>query len=508
MKIAAFTPGHDSSFATFNEKNDNRVRFYSFERIKNYKHSFGNLKEIIKILAKKADWDLIVFPSDKQNFDELLDETSVFGEVPFKKFVFKRFLKNTTKLLMVDHHFAHMMSAWNETEKSGIAIDGAGCLNRTETVVLNIKEAIEKNTLDTSKCFTNNIGKYFSAFGSKFVGGRDAVGALMGLQCYGNIDKNILANLKKINSLNEFKDYLNTFNINVLDENENFDAIRTIHDYLTNKIVKLFDEYFEEGDDIAYAGGCALNTVTNSILDKKYNLSICPAANDGGLSIGCLKLGMYLNGISIKNIDIISASAEKNKSPSTEEIKKAAKLLANNEIVAVAVDKDEIGPRALGYRSILMNPSIINGKKYINDEVKHRQWWRPFGGTVIDSSILKDYKQTKLDYFMLKNSYFKQEWEDKFKTIIHKDGSSRLQILNKENNESEIIYKIVKEFYKLTGIPGLLNTSFNISGKPIPASELDCLITWASLPRIKNLLMDKLYSREDIPKLFDKIYKK
>jgi carbamoyltransferase len=135
-----------------------------------------------------------------------------------------------------------------------------------------------------------------------------------------------------------------------------------------------------------------------------------------------------------------------------------AKFLADGAVVALYQGNGEVGPRALGNRSILFDPRIPNGKDIIN-QIKNREYFRPFG-----ASVLEEHKDSfGLTY---KNPYMLYVGEPKISvpSITHVDGTCRVQTVS-ENGTA--LRSILEEFYKITGCPALLNTSLNVSGKPI-----------------------------------------
>jgi len=167
--------------------------------------------------------------------------------------------------------------------------------------------------------------------------------------------------------------------------------------------------------------------------------------------------------------------------------KETAKELNNGKIVGWFQGAAEFGPRALGHRSILTAPFPANMKNTLNAKVKHRESFRPFAGT-----ILEEYAS---DYFdlpenldgTLKSPYMLFAFRAKDKAIkncpaiIHVDRTCRLQTLGKtKNGGDKCFYKLIEEFYKLTGIPILLNTSFNVAGQPIIETPYDALYTFLS----------------------------
>ena len=148
--------------------------------------------------------------------------------------------------------------------------------------------------------------------------------------------------------------------------------------------------------------------------------------------------------------------------PSELTIKKTAEMLADGKIVGWYQGHIEVGPRALGNRSILMDPSVKGGKDIINDKVKHREMFRPFGASIL-SDELKNYFDWEYESpYML----YVMDVKDKFSfgSITHFDGTCRPQTVEPEHED---YYQLISEFESLTGIPMVLNTSLNNGGAPI-----------------------------------------
>ena len=152
--------------------------------------------------------------------------------------------------------------------------------------------------------------------------------------------------------------------------------------------------------------------------------------------------------------------------------------LINKEIGAIFQGKLELGPRALGNRSIIADPRIEDGKDRVNT-VKNREWYRPFA-----CSILEEHAHEWFEMGRLKSSPFmsyaipvKADKQKEIPAVIHVDGTCRLQTVNEKQNS--IYYNLIKEFYKQTGVPLILNTSFNLAGQPIvfnPAKAIDVFL--------------------------------
>lgn len=174
-------------------------------------------------------------------------------------------------------------------------------------------------------------------------------------------------------------------------------------------------------------------------------------------------------------------------------IENVAKLLGDGKIVGWFQGKMESGPRALGNRSILMDPRKAENKDIINSRVKYREAFRPFCPTILDTAA-KDYlvNSTKAD-FMTISFDVPEKMKKNIPAVIHVDGTTRPQVLTKQANL--LYYELIKEFERLTGIPALLNTSFNVKGQPIvctPSDAIKCFYdTGLDYLAIGNFLLQK-----------------
>ena len=133
----------------------------------------------------------------------------------------------------------------------------------------------------------------------------------------------------------------------------------------------------------------------------------------------------------------------------------------------------EIGPRALGNRSILANPTLPNMKDKINAEVKHREAYRPFAPSVIVEDKDRHFDNIGESPFMLKVCPVRPESRSLLPAITHVDGSARLQTVSKSTNP--MYHSLIKKFGELSGTPVLLNTSFNVQGEPIVESPINAI---------------------------------
>ncbi len=242
------------------------------------------------------------------------------------------------------------------------------------------------------------------------------------------------------------------------------------------------------------AGGVALNCDMNArILFEPFveQLFIQPAAHDGGTAVGAaMALNARLNGVSSFVMphaywgpeytnEEIAAVLEEAKVPyeRCQDIEsEVAARLARGQIVGWFQGRMEIGPRALGNRSILANPSDPSMKDRVNQDVKHREMWRPFAPSVLAECATEYFEGARPSPFMLLTFTVKSSKRAALASAIHVDHTARVQTVTREANPR--FYRLIQQFGRLTGVPAVLNTSFNDKGEPLVASPRDALRTF------------------------------
>lgn len=245
-------------------------------------------------------------------------------------------------------------------------------------------------------------------------------------------------------------------------------------------------------EHLVIAGGVSLNSVMNGriIRDSPFrDVYVMPAAGDNGTAIGAAYyvlhevLGAprtyvhdnpYL-GTEYSNEEIEKILVEcKLPHEHHEDIcGETARRLQAGEIIGWFQGRMEIGPRALGNRSILADPSIPGMKDKINAEVKHREPYRPFAPSGIAEAKERFFDITVDAPFMLKVCNVLPEAQDQVRAITHVDGTARLQTVHRETNPR--YHELISKFGELTGVPVVLNTSFNIMGEPIVENPLHAI---------------------------------
>ena len=180
-----------------------------------------------------------------------------------------------------------------------------------------------------------------------------------------------------------------------------------------------------------------------------------------------------------------------------------AQLIKDRNIVSIFQGRPEAGPRALGNRSILYDPTDPNGKDFVNT-VKGREWFRPFAGTVMKEHAEEWFDLRGMDEtpFMMYAVELQDKAVGEVPSITHVDGTCRIQTVTEEQNKH--YYDLINEFYKLSGVPILFNTSFNLAGEPLVESITDAVKTLSKskleylyLPEIGKLLTVNINNTDD-----------
>jgi carbamoyltransferase len=261
-------------------------------------------------------------------------------------------------------------------------------------------------------------------------------------------------------------------------------------------------------ENLCIAGGVALNCVTNELIHKSgefANVFIPSAPHDAGTAIGaamvvhCAKQKKapqrgystpYL-GPSFKRSEILAAvksaglKARRSKSPA----KDAAKMIAEGKIVAWFQGRMEFGPRALGNRSLLADPRRPDMRDILNQKVKHREDFRPFAPSVMAEHADEWFEvgpHLASHEFMLFTPDVKPEQRERIPAVLHKDGTARVQLVSRKLNPR--FHELLSHFYEKTGVPLVVNTSFNDS-EPIVCTPTDAIVTFRK-SGIDALIMD------------------
>jgi predicted NodU family carbamoyl transferase len=237
---------------------------------------------------------------------------------------------------------------------------------------------------------------------------------------------------------------------------------------MTDKAIgDLFERNFSDKTPIVVSGGTFGNVVLNGKLNERYDLFVTPPMGDEGLALGAAAWGAYLTGA--REVDIpgyyLGYNAGQNKDVDFDEV---AQLLNSDKVIGLVEGAMELGPRALGARSILASPRDAAANLSINERLG-RVEYMPFAPVILEEEadkVLKGWSKTHVSARHMTLVYpVQEEWRDCLRGVVHVDGTVRPQVLSRLDNP--VYYDILEAFFRLTGIPVLINTSFNVHGEPI-----------------------------------------
>ncbi len=489
--------------------------------------------------------------------------------------------KKSLKLLFPEHHLSHAASAYYPSpynEAAILTIDGVG---EWATISLCHGKG-NKITVLKELNFPHSLGLLYSAF-TYFLGFKVNSGEykMMGLAPYGNPQSEQYNTFKKIikEKLIDLKDdgsvwldqsYFNystglrmvsdrkweqLFGIpkRVAEEKLTMAhmnlalAIQHITEEVVLNLAKTVRQ-LTDSPNLCLAGGVALNCVSNGKLYDSgifENVFIQPAAGDAGGALGAAQAASHIyfqQDLDTKNGDLMQGSylgpsysdkeikqaIKKMKAPfvkydSVSELtKKTAELISTGNAIGWFQGRMEFGPRALGNRSIIADPTNPEMQRKLNLKIKYRESFRPFAPSVLEEDISDYFEHDDISPYMLlvkhvnkdrsiapPDDYHELSIKDKLAvmrsdlpSITHVDYTGRIQTVHKETNPR--YHQLISEFKKLTGCSVIINTSFNVRGEPIVCTPMDALncfkFTEMDYLVIGNYILDKREQNFDVDK--------
>ena len=475
------------------------------------------------------------------------------------------FHSKSDKVVSISHHLAHAYSAFAVSpfeDAVVMIVDGVGSYradvnepfpeNDTATPLARESESYYKFSGSTLEClkkvwmepdrgflsdeFYNmpGLGALYSRASTYIFGDWNKCGELMGLAPYGRhgnvpslmqIRDNKLTVPRWTSELN--KPY-------IMDSGQKWETSPTMKHWEdvawrvqddTEKVLLARAAWLREttgAKNLCIAGGVALNCVANGRVARESgfeNVWIQPAAGDDGIAIGCAYYGWveilkqrrnfvmdhaYV-GRRYSDDEVVKAASKPLVRVQTTQIKSdniardTAKLLADQKVIGWFQDRSEFGPRALGNRSLIADPRKPEMKDILNSRVKHRQPFRPFAPIVLYERAKEVFEGEEDSPFMLIAKNVRPEWRDKIPAIVHVDGTARVQTVREATNPA--LYRLLKEFDALTGVPVLINTSFNVKGEPIIETPRDAVICFLTTGIDHLVMHDLLVSKNAMHKV-------
>jgi carbamoyltransferase len=417
---------------------DNALQYGTPDKIAYYEKPFLKASRLF-LKGGQGDW--------KPKFD--------FSGIPRKSF---------------GHHYSHACAGYytsNFNDAVIVVLDAIGEYN-TSTIWVGEKEQIR---LKYKQNYPISFGLFYSAF-TQLIGlmPNQEEYIMMGMAAYGDWKKYY----KKINDyfpLYNKQKY--NFHKGITDwaveitEQDKFDIAAAVQMVYEQRLIDFMQmaKSITGKKNLVFMGGCALNSKANTLLWNIFNnIWIMPNPGDAGSSLGAAA-ALYGKHIEWKNPYLgYNLGGE-------YPIDKIIDGILKNGIIAVATGRAEYGPRALGNRSILADPRNPNIKNKVN-LIKQREPFRPFAPVVMEEFAKgwfdMDFTSPYMQYTV------KCLQPEKIPSVVHADGTSRVQTVSKDQHLG--LWTVLKKFYKITGVPILLNTSLNIKGQPLLNDENDIFL--------------------------------
>ncbi|MDP7422910.1 MAG: carbamoyltransferase C-terminal domain-containing protein [bacterium] len=419
----------------------------------------------------------------------------------------------------LNHHLCHACCTFfccGEDQAAIMTYDGSGELH---SLTLGVGEG-KRIKFFTKITYTRSLGDFYSAF-TEYLGftPHRNEGKLMGLAAYGKEDPEIEGYIDNILLPSTNGDYrLNQTYILV--------GAHSYGRFYTDDLVSLLgpprghgEEITERHQNIAFsvqqrleqaatvlarktlklagsktlcmAGGVALNCTTNMILREQAgleNIFIPPVPHDSGTALGAAMIIALEHGLDPRfhmdhpyygpdfSNEAIAAIVNRLNLPFTRPKNmpdSVARLLADGKTVGWFSGRMEIGPRALGARSILAHPGLKDMKDRLNLKVKGREPWRPFAPSALQEYAGEWLQNIASAPFMTQAFRVSSDWRERIPAVVHVDGTTRPHLVNK--NTAPRYWEMINSFHALTGIPLVLNTSFNLRGEPIICTPVEAI---------------------------------
>jgi carbamoyltransferase len=495
MKILSIpTLAHDASICILE---NGIITFYKMEeRYSRKKHDLS--------------FDCILNDLKDNNFDKIIISSHFLDDYTYSIDKIKEKIKDFSyDELIIENERHHLYHAYCGFYNSGyenaicFSVDASGSILSNGEIEIETVYCLSKNSKETqlyqrTREFNtinhSNFDEYYAqiecnklSVGEKFCKYSQEIG-------YNPID-----GAGKVMGLAQYKNHKNKlqYPYNTQEWKERVNGAYDLQQETQTHVLNLIKKYTEETGihNVVISGGYGLNCVANYHYLKNLkniNLYIDPVCFDAGISIGTAYYHSLEPVQPLQNVYIGHQETSYNlKNLQTQKVsyEDIVNLILQKNIVALFQGKSEAGQRALGNRSLLFDPRVVNGKDIVN-QIKKRENFRPFAG-----SILQEEASKWFDMLSLKESPYMQYAVNAYENaieqvpaIIHADNTCRIQTVTQEQNQH--FYALISCFFEKTGVPMLLNTSFNLGGEPLVETFNHAVYT------LKNSMIEYLYLPE------------
>ena len=518
--LVSIFAGHDSNITFYNSEK-NEYHLIEIERLvkKRYfrLHVDNDIEYQKEILRKcveiaESEWGI------KNDYEALLICSDGFLEFDARE------IFNADKVTVVaSHHQTHAVSAFHLSpfkEALIFSYDGGG-----DDGHFNIYSA-NQSQVKLLKRIKSDFGGGYLLCGSMI---REVAeksrhqlalsGKLMGLCGYGKVIPEFVSAFEEFFFDKDYEKLSNWTNLplkNVDDPWKNplenwvfegqygYDIAATAQAGFEDAFFSILDKY-DPNIPLIMTGGCALNVLVNEKVKQYYNRQVFvpPNPHDGSLSLGHIfsykkptgQVNITYSGLPLLDRDKLDDYIKEYDAEKIDK-KDIANLVKCGKIVGLVYGDSEVGPRALGNRSIVCDPNIIDMKDILNSKVKFREWYRPFAPFCKeeDAPLYFDSPNFNNLEFMSYAPRVKDEYIEKLPSITHIDNTARLQTVTEKSHSH--FYELLTEFGKLSETNVLLNTSFNIRGYPILSTIEDAIYALENTEMDHVVIEDYLFSKK------------
>lgn len=506
----------------------------------------GTLEEILQWVEKEygiKEYDNCYFSNTDFSGEYFDRKSRIYNTLP---------LVPSKNNIHVDHHESHAYCTFYQSPYKKALVfsfDAGGDDGKFNIYLADREKGVERigqllNPIKNTPHEYYSLGFAYMIFGQYFkdiqlmdltMGNLVYPGKIMGLASYGKVKKRWLkhfVDFYKSDPDGKASDYMSkldilgkkigvTFDINNrLSEQIQYDVAATSQAAFEECFMEAAFPYIDANSDlpICITGGCGLNILLNTKIKEITGMPVFvgPSPSDCGIAIGAMlkflkpkkQIDLTYKGIPILDKHVLHQYLQYY--PNIKKLMKKDEYyhpheqydpsivindLVEGKIVGVVRGNAEIGPRALGNRSILCNPSIEGMKDTLNAKVKNREWYRPFAPVVRLEDVEKYFEWEGESRFMSFCPKVRKKWRKKLQAITHVDNTARIQTVTKEQNEW--LYDLLTELDKQTGVGVLLNTSFNVNGKPILSTYRDAFEIFDKT-KLDCLLLEDYYIRKEV----------